>query len=163
MKYPFLFDFRDKVFGKGFLADIRARGRVLGELEGKGASRRAWLYGVTPGGLAAAGENEREAYMNFRRAFFNVLEDVAEEAAGFEDFRAGARAFFSESCAETQVLWSRAVEDVRSGKIRLKDMPRRSADSPARVVITRVALEKIGPKENAKETLIDPPTALIAA
>ena len=40
---------------------------------------------------------------------------------------------------------------------------RRAADSPARVVIAKVALERIGPKENAKESLIDPPTALIAA
>ena len=163
MRYPFLFDFRDKVFGKGFLADIRVKGRALGESQGRGKGRRMWFYGVAPGGLAAAGENEREAYMNFRRAFFSALEDLAEESAGFDDFKAGARKFFYESCVETQELWSRAVEEVRSGKIPTKDMPRRPADSPARIVITKVALEKISPKENAKESLIDPPKALVAA
>lgn len=163
MRYPFLFDFRDKVFGKGFLADVRAKGRVLGEFQGKGKGRRMWFYGVAPGGLAASGENERETCMNFRRAFFNALEDIAAEVAGFDDFKTGARKFFYESCVETQELWSRAVEEVRSGKIPTKDMPKRSADSPARIVITRVALEKISPKENAKESFIDPPKALVAA
>lgn len=45
---PLLFQFRDKIYGSDFAAEVVTRGRVLGAEE----SESFWMYGVLPGGLA---------------------------------------------------------------------------------------------------------------
>ena len=66
------------------LAEVRVRGRVLAVTEQDGA----WMYGVSPGDLAASGATIAEAHAAFRRAFTAVLFDIAEDASSFEDFAA---------------------------------------------------------------------------
>jgi hypothetical protein len=53
-----------------------------------------WMYGVRPGGLAAGGKDEGEAYLEFCQACRSVLYDIAEEASDFPDFKGRVERFF---------------------------------------------------------------------
>ncbi len=50
--FPLFFTYRDRVFGKGFMADVISHGRVLAATE----ADEHWVYGVQPGSFAATGE-----------------------------------------------------------------------------------------------------------
>ena len=54
---PLIFTYRDLVYGTGILAEVRVRGRALAVTEQDGV----WMYGVSPGGLAAPGATVPEA------------------------------------------------------------------------------------------------------
>ena len=57
-----------------------------------------------------------------------MLFDVANGAAGFEDFKREVEDFFNAVDAETAKDWTAAVEAVRRGEVALAELPRASAD-----------------------------------
>lgn len=122
--FPFFFTFSDKVEGNGFMADVRMRGTVLGMKE----EDSTWMYGVQPGGIAATGENEDQAFSAFRRTYTSVLFEMAEEAGDFSTFKQQVEAFFKEICEETKREWDEAVEAVRRGEIEAEGLEKKNAD-----------------------------------
>ncbi len=130
---PLLFTFTDRVSGNGFLADIVAHGRALAVQEGEAEH---WFYGVNPGGLAAVGTDESNAYLEFRKEYTLVLHEIAEDVKTFAEFKAEVDRFFSETNVPTEQEWKRAVEAVRAGRISAKGIPRLPAESPRFVEVT---------------------------
>ncbi len=142
---PLLFTFKDIVSGNGFLTDIEAHGRILGVQEGGGV----WMYGVRPGGLAAGGKDEGEAYLEFRQAYRSVLYDIAEEASDFPDFKGRVERFFRETCEETENEWREALTDVREGRLKVEGLLIKSADSKPYIKVKR--MQRFTAKDNALE------------
>src|SRR5688572_12198622 len=95
---PLLFTFRDNVSGNGFFARVATHGRALAVRESDGV----WRYGVNPGGLAAGGKDESDAYLEFRREYTAILYDIATDAASFDDFRAEVQRFFVETAEDRE-------------------------------------------------------------
>ena len=57
--FPLFFTYRDRVFGKGFMADVISHGRVLAAME----ADEHWIYGVQPGSFAATGEDAADLFL----------------------------------------------------------------------------------------------------
>lgn len=108
---PLYFRFAHVVFGRGFAADVRFLGRATCARE----FGSTWMYGVNPGVLAEEGDSMPSAYANFRNALVGVLFDLAEEADGFETFRAAARSFFDATDDVSVREWLSAREAIRAG------------------------------------------------
>jgi hypothetical protein len=107
-----MFNFREDVNGKGFLARVTARGRVLAVNEGDGW----WVYGVEPGGIAASGATDREACLEFEQTFRKLLFDFAGDASTYEEFEAELRRFFHESDTTEEQRWTECVRTHREGQ-----------------------------------------------
>ena len=122
--FPFFFTFSDKVEGNGFVANVKMMGTLLGMKE----DDSTWMYGVQPGGIAATGQNEDEAFSTFRRTYTSVLFDMAEEADDFSKFKQRVKIFFNEICEETKQEWDEAVEAVRRGDIEAEGLEKKNAD-----------------------------------
>jgi hypothetical protein len=132
--YPLIFRFDDVVSGEGFVGRVTAQGRALLVREDEGF----WLYGVTPGGISAGGHERSEALNEFKRAYYSVLLEIADEATSAGEFEEMVRAFFSEESRPMLADWKAALGRVREGEIEL-DMERVSADErPPRVDIITV-------------------------
>ncbi len=113
-KYSLLFTFEQVIYGKGFLALVVARGRVLMAQE----YDKWWLYGVQPGGMADCGQEIFEAQLNFRAAFKNILLDFAAESENFKEFEKAAKDFFNAIDKEDEAEWIKARDAIRSGKVK---------------------------------------------
>ena len=122
--FPFFFTFSEKVEGNGFVADVKMMGTLLGMKE----DDSTWMYGVQPGGIAATGQNEDEAFSTFRRTYTSVLFDMAEEADDFSMFKQRVETFFNEICEETKREWDEAVKAVRRGDIEAGGQKKKNAD-----------------------------------
>jgi hypothetical protein len=143
-RYPLLFGFRDLVAGNGYVANVSiSNGRALLVDEEDGF----WMYGVTPGGLAAGGKSIGDAQSEFRTAFKSILFDIAEEAQSFEAFRTEVERFLRETNNPTLLEWGEAVAEVRLGHIGADWLPRKSAESTMDVEI--IQLENPMPSVNA--------------
>jgi hypothetical protein len=130
--YPLLFNYRDTVFGNGYVAEVVVtNGRVLAAHE----DEEIWFYGVNPGGIAAPGESPDAAGAAFRSTFRNALSDFAATANTFEDFRREVERFFAETNAPTEIEWNSAVAAVREGKIDAKGLERKPAESPRSITV----------------------------
>ncbi|MCY3823058.1 MAG: hypothetical protein OXG62_04235 [Nitrospinae bacterium] len=151
--FPFFFTFSDKVEGNGFVADVRMTGTVLGIKE----DDSTWMYGVQPGGIAATGQNEDEAFSAFRRTYTSVLFDMAEEADDFSKFKRRVKAFFNEICEETNREWKEAVESVRRGDIDAEGLEKKNADKHQPYVQVRAIK-----KPTARRNMLDEPRAVAA-
>lgn len=110
--YPLVFRYRDAVHGKGFVAEVSARGRALMVEEG---DQGWWLYGVQPGGMAEHADSPVEAHARFRRAFTAVLFDFAAEADNFETFDQAVRRFLSDADETDASAWDDARAALRAG------------------------------------------------
>jgi hypothetical protein len=148
---PLLFTFRDTVSGNGYFARVAFHGRALAVREDDGV----WMYGVQPGGLAAGGKDEGEAYLTFRQEYTAVLYDIAAEATTFDEFRAEVQSFFDQASQDTLQAWEAAVEDVRKNKVNVEGIPRQPAESP-RYVEVEIA------KPSAAVNALDTPRRLAA-
>lgn len=152
-QYPLLFGYRDLVAGEGFLAGVALDGRALLVDEEDGA----WVYGVSPGGLAAVGHDHSEATVRFREAYRLVLDDIAASAKSFDEFKAEVESFFAEVSKPTEEAWRRAVEQVRRNEVGLEWLKRQPADSKRGVEV--VLVEKITPDANRLRDGIIPAVA----
>ena len=78
------------------------------------------IYGVNPRGLAEGGESINDAYWNFRKDYTKVLDDIAEDARNFDEFRLEVIRFFEDTNLPTLKEWEAAVQDVRDGRVEFR-------------------------------------------
>ena len=133
-RWPLLFTFQQKVYGNGFLANVVAHGSVLASQEEEGV----WMDGVQPADLSAGGEDIYDAYLKFRKNFNEILEDIAEDPAFFNEFKEEVHRFFERKDEEVLSQWLEAVEEVGAGNIELDKIPKKNADSARYVEVTMV-------------------------
>lgn len=145
---PFLFTYRDTLFGNGFVVHVEARnGRALCVRE----DEQWWMYGVNPGGMAAPGADPHAAHAAFRKAFKHVLIDIASEVDGFDAFKAAVEAFFSETNEGYVSEWTAAAEAIRQGRIDTTGYATAPASSPRSIEVTIKAVERLEAADNTPD------------
>jgi hypothetical protein len=144
--YPLLITFRGVVFGRGFVAEVTATGRLLATHEHEADW---WLYGVNPGAIAAHGSSLDDAHQDFRDGLQGVLFQFAAEASSFDAFETEVERFFYATNEPTAAEWTDAVELVRANQTRLDGLRVERADQ-ARVSVTvvRKSAETVTPDDN---------------
>ena len=159
--YPLLCDYKDLIAGNGFLAGVLSCGRALLIEDDDGI----WMHGVTPGGLSADGESQKEATAAFRSAYRAALYDIAAEAVDFPHFQKAVEGFFADENTVYKTAWQDAVEKVRAGSITSDWLEKRPADLGRGIQVFHIR-EKDGggPSEApAEPTLNALDSALLAA
>jgi hypothetical protein len=111
--YPLMFKLRDVINGEGYLAGVTLTGRALAVKEDDG---NWWLYGVRPAAIADYGSTPQEAFHKLRDRYKNLLFDIAEEAASFDEFKAQVEKFYEQPSPEEEGRWSEAFRAIRSGQ-----------------------------------------------
>jgi len=122
--YPLVFKFEDIVSGNGFVCRILAQGRALLVEESDGF----WVYGVTPGGVAAGGAERSEALGAFKKAYLSVLFDIAADKSDPVELEAQVKSFFDESCSDLLEPWQEARVRVQAGELKLDSFASVAAD-----------------------------------
>ncbi len=140
---PLFFTYRDRVFGKGFIADVLSHGRVLAATE----DDEHWVYGVQPGSFAANGNELADAFRAYRQSFRNVLIDLAEEAGSSAAFKTAVKEMFFDVNILREQEWLSAVDEVRTGKVKL-DIQQESADSKSYIQVEFIDLAHVSPADN---------------
>ena len=140
---PLFFTYHDRVFGKGFIADVLSHGRVLAAVE----DDEHWVYGVQPGSFAATGDDPADALRAYRQSFRNVLIDLAEESESSAAFEAAVKEMFFDVNILREEEWLAAVDEVRRGKVEL-DIQQESADSESYVRVEFIDLAHVLPADN---------------
>ena len=153
---PLFFTYNDRVFGKGFIADVFSHGRVLAATE----DDEHWVYGVQPGSFAATGDEPADAFRAYRQSFRNVLFDLAEESESSAAFEAAVTEMFYDVNILREQEWLSAVAEVRTGKVEL-DIQRESADSESYIQIEFKDLAHVSPADNYPQQ-VEPEPALAA-
>lgn len=141
--YPLVFDFRDLIAGRGFIAAIRTCGRGVLSDEPEGWT----LYGINPGGMAGCAESREGALADFRRTYTQVLDDIVRDARDFEAFKAGVEAFVAETNRDAGGEWETLRERVRSGDLSLEMERRATAD-----FVPHVEVRLVEPGPTRRET-----------
>lgn len=154
---PLIFSYRGPIFGRGYLAKIDLRGRLLARVQ----EDIVWLEGVNPGAIAVVGCSLEEANIELRRTLTNTFSDFAEEVTSTAKFRALVRQFFNDTDPETIAEWESAVACVRQGNIKTPTGLRRSpAETEIYVRVTCKSTARITPTDNDAAAL---PNGLAAA
>jgi len=123
-KLPLLFQFKQLVRGNGFTAGVQMHGRsILDESEGD-----VWITGVAPSSFAGGGVDRAAAFVEFRKAWVEILFDIAQEAASFDDFERECQSFLSESAEVVAEEWSTLLGELRSQKITDATLPSQKAE-----------------------------------
>ena len=142
-QYPLLFTYRDILLGDGFVAGVEIKGRSLMVQEDDGY----WIYGVSPGGIAAGGESQKEAAEEFRSMYRTVLFDIAAEATTYEQLRSEVEAFFQNRNEAFEGDWWGAVSQVRAGQVKSDWLEKERADSDRGVKVVEIAIEETATAE----------------
>ena len=116
--FPVIFTVRDAIYGNGFLAWVTMTGHAVVREEEDG---EWWVYGVCPGGIAASGDSPAEAYQNFRETYKNVLFDLVEDAAKYEDFYTDVKLLYNQVNEVEKERWDLALNLIRKGSLQLED------------------------------------------
>lgn len=145
---PLLFSYKGPIFGRGFLATVDLRGRIIARVD----PGRTWLEGVNPGAFAASGRTLDDANVELRQVLTNVFIDFAAEAEGDPQlFQARVEEFFHETDPETIAEWATCVTGVRSGHVKAPDdLPRAAAETPRGVEVTYKLLNEVGPVDTER-------------
>ena len=142
---PFLFTYRDTLFGNGFVVHVEAKnGRALCVREEDGW----WMYGVNPGGMSAYGDDPHAAHAAFRKTFADVLFDIAKDTRSFDEFRAQVQVFFEATNAGYEPEWRDASAAVRAGRVSTDGFTVAPADSPRFVELTLKTLDTVRATDN---------------
>ena len=144
---PLFFSFREIVIGDGFLAGVSMNGRALLE-EGE----ETWISGAAPVGFAGGGLDRTAAFVEFRRAWVEVLFDIANETASFDEFKQKCDEFLDSSVEALTKEWEAALEDVRRKNYvdpSLRSLP--ADDQPLTFEVVKLTARKGGSKQNAVE------------
>ncbi len=146
MTIPLYFQFRTPVYGQGFVADVRIRGRITC-MEEYGAT---CIYGVNPGGLAAGGEDMHSAYLDFRAGLAATLFDLAKDAGTFQQFEEAAKDFITATDDESVREWENARTGIRAGTTPAEgvDLRRETEALPAEINIENLLPSSSSPAMN---------------
>lgn len=143
-KYPLLFNYRDTLFGRGFIVEVQAvNGRALCVRE----SDEYWIYGVNPGGMAAYGETPQAAHTAFRKTFTRILVDLARDSESFEGFQRSVQTFFDGTNPGYETEWQDATLAVRRGEVTLEGVALMPANSPRTLVVSLKQVEQVTPQD----------------
>ncbi len=154
--FSLIYGFRDAVSGQDFLAGVAIDGRALVVQEG---ADEWWMYGVTPGGLAAWGKTPNEAHAAFRETYRKVLFDIAGLSGDYDAFRAEVERFYAESDEEDAQRWIEAARAIRNGAVEpagpIGDLPRvKAEDHRCALLVERLDLPKrqFSPADNTVDS-----------
>lgn len=125
---PLLFSFKQVVVGNGFLAGVQMDGHALLEMDPVVGGHECWITGIAPVGIAGGGADRGVAFVEFRKAWTEVVFDLATAAKSFVDFRATCNAFLSSQQESMTTLWQNAVTEVRRSRYSDPALPTGSAD-----------------------------------
>ncbi|MEE8469205.1 MAG: hypothetical protein V3T22_12165 [Planctomycetota bacterium] len=146
---PLLFSFKQVVVGNGFLAGVRMDGHALLETEQVDSGEESWITGVAPVGIAGGGGDRGLAFVEFRKAWIEVVFDIATKASSFDDFRTSCKAFLASEQDSLTALWQEAVAVVRrEGYV---DPSLRKGDAERGVTFEVVDLTHLGTEGNQVE------------
>lgn len=132
--YPLVFCFRDLIAGRGFVAAVETKGRLVLAQEDGGWN----LYGVEPGGISGCAEDRDAAFADFRRTYQCALDDIAHEAASFSAFRVAVTELVMQTNGDVEAEWEALRDRVRHHGLGLEDFERR--DTSGYVASVRVEL-----------------------
>lgn len=146
-RFPLLFRRQRLVAGRGFVAHVDIRGRLVAHRTDAGF----WLSGVEPGDVSASGATLHEAFAAFQESLAGVLADIAMDPASFDEFEVEVSAFFASRDGEEERIWNEAVECVRTNPddTRFLNLLRLSADDPRGVKVTLLQPSAVSPSDNA--------------
>lgn len=143
--WPLVFRYSGTILGKGFVAEVQLRGRLLARPEVEGV----WLDGVNPGALSVGAPTLNEANTELRDTLTRVFIDFAQQAASFDEFSAVVEAYVHESDNDTREEWTAAVASVREGRVPTPSgLPIQSADGDVFVRVTFKPIEQVTPRDN---------------
>lgn len=108
-----MFSFKQVVVGNGWVAGVRMDGRALLEMEKCDGQDEFWITGVAPVGIAGGGTDRAAAFTEFRKAWMEVVFDVAAASTDFASFDQECRKFLSACEPHITKLWDDAVLEVR--------------------------------------------------
>lgn len=151
-RYPVFLNFKELIAGKKFLAGIVGRIRaVVVKEDGK-----HWFYGVNPGGIDDGGTTLDEAQFRFRDSFKKVLQEIAQDAQSFDEFKAEVRKFIEETDEAEEKDWLEARKAIREGSVKpgeqFSSLPRIEEDS-ARFEVVLLESSKITVESNEEYSL----------
>ncbi|MCB9916293.1 MAG: hypothetical protein H6828_14280 [Planctomycetes bacterium] len=149
-RLPLLFSFHQVVVGNGFVAGVRMRGRALLEVERIDGHEEQWITGIAPVGIAGGGSDRSVACTEFRRAWLEVLFDLAATAGSLDEFRELCGPFLSSQQASLTTLWDEAVASIR--REHYVDPSLQSADADVEVAYEVVDLSHLDADANEVET-----------
>ena len=161
MNIPLYFQFRIPVYGRGFVADVRIRGRMTC-VEDYGTT---CFYGVNPGGLAAGGKNMNSAYLDFKLGLAAALFDLAKDADTFRQFEETATDFIAATDDESAAEWENARSAIRAGAISADgaDLRHETEALPAEISVERLQPSKSSPALNPEPRVAVAPGLEVAA
>jgi hypothetical protein len=141
--YPLVFKLSHEIPSGDFTARVVIQGRVLMVQE----DGEWWCHGVEPGGLTEHGEQPTHAYVAFKAALGEILDDFAEEAESFDEFAATVRRFVEEASDEER--WEEARRQIRAGNVDVEDQFKAMRRELGRVssYASVMRLEQIGEPE----------------
>lgn len=140
--WPLCFNYSGNIIGAGYIARVEFCGRMLAVPESQGV----WIYGVTPGALAASAPTLDDATAEMRDTITKVLVDFSSEARTFDEFHAGVVEFFNSEDQRDE--WEVAVGDVTSGKTPVPNGMRRRPNPRIFIQVTRKLEEQLTPADN---------------
>lgn len=141
---PLVFSFRELVIGNGFIASVQMCGRALMD-----EADETWLTGIAPVGFSGGGMDRTEAFGAFRRAWFEILVDIANESADFASFRELSLEFLRSSQEAMTREWEEALAIVRANGV-TDDRLRRAPDEEHQVSfsVDEILPEHFAPDKN---------------
>ena len=146
VSFPLLIDFVSTFFGNGFVAEVRARGRLLGFQE----SDKSWaLFGVSPSGVCAFGAELEEAHAECRAVLVRALLNVAKTANTFAEFKSAVQAYFNATNLDIEDLWQSAVRKVRAENTTVPGLIKKPAESDFSVHVILKEASACRPEDNS--------------
>lgn len=125
---PLVFTFSQVVNGNNFSASVKMQGRALLESETHDGREETWVTGIAPVGIAGGGLDRNTAFHDFKKAWIEVLFDLAIDAKNLSEFRSACAKFLSSKQASLTELWEAAVVEVRRIQFRDNALRTESAD-----------------------------------
>jgi len=110
---PLLFSFKQVVVGNGFVAGVKMDGHALLETEQVDNREESWITGIAPVGIVGGAGDRGLAFVEFRKAWIEVVFDIAAKASCFDDFRTSCEEFLASEQDSLTALWKEAVAVVR--------------------------------------------------
>ena len=143
--WPLIFNYKGTIIGKGFLAEVMIRARVLARLE----DDKIWVDGVHPGAIAVGAPSLPETQPKLMSTLDKLFIDFANEADSFDDFRAAIVRFVEQSDLDTEREWEDARANVRAGTVPVpENLPREKTEAPFTVNVAVKTVEAATPQDN---------------
>lgn len=148
MNLPLLFNFQQFILGNGFIANVQMTGRaILTDEDGE-----VWIAGVAPAGVAGGGPDRASAFTEFRKAWGEILFDIARDAKGYGDFQLNALEFLHSRVGQLDADWSAALKEVRASDYEDPGLPKADErQHPVRFAVSEMQPQQATADQNQAE------------